>query len=123
MCGDTARDGRDWSDRRSSQHRHSTLSARAVCSVVISAFPSEPIDLLRDIGDRGAFQKPLADIYQIAKNCRTSVEMIEKHYVIYLKNTLDASLINVRRDRTTKRGSKSAKLSDAEKSLLAESED
>ena len=28
-----------------------------------------------------------ADIYQIAKNCRTSVEMIEKHYAIHLKNT------------------------------------
>jgi hypothetical protein len=36
-----------------------------------------------------------ADIYQIAKNCRTSVEMIEKHYAIHLKNTLDASAINV----------------------------
>lgn len=38
-----------------------------------------------------------ADIYQVAKNCRTSVEMIEKHYAIHLKNTLDASAINVRR--------------------------
>ncbi|WP_315805387.1 hypothetical protein [Bradyrhizobium sp. SZCCHNS3002] len=36
-----------------------------------------------------------ADIYQIAKNCRTSVEMIEKNYAIHLKNTLDASVINV----------------------------
>jgi integrase len=36
-----------------------------------------------------------ADTYQIAKNCRTSVEMIEKHYAIHLKNTLDASAINV----------------------------
>jgi hypothetical protein len=36
-----------------------------------------------------------ADIYQIAKNCRTSVEMIEKHYAIHLKNTLDAAAINV----------------------------
>ncbi len=36
-----------------------------------------------------------ADIYQIAKNCRTSVEMIEKHYAIHLKNTLDATAINV----------------------------
>ena len=36
-----------------------------------------------------------ADIYQIAKNCRTSVEMIEKHYAAHLKNTLDASAINV----------------------------
>lgn len=37
-----------------------------------------------------------ADIYQIAKNCRTSVEMIEKHYAVHLKNTLDARAINVR---------------------------
>lgn len=38
-----------------------------------------------------------ADIYQIAKNCRTSVEMIEKHYAAHLKNTLDASAINVKK--------------------------
>ena len=38
-----------------------------------------------------------ADIYQIAKNCRTSVEMIEKFYASHLKNTLDASAINVRK--------------------------
>lgn len=36
-----------------------------------------------------------ADIYQVAKNCRTSVEMIEKHYAAHLKNTLDAAAINV----------------------------
>jgi integrase len=41
-----------------------------------------------------------ADIYQIAKNCRTSVEMIEKHYAVHLKNTLDAAAINVRKIRT-----------------------
>ena len=40
-----------------------------------------------------------ADIYQVAKNCRTSVEMIEKHYAVHLKNTLDASAINVRKPR------------------------
>jgi len=38
-----------------------------------------------------------ADIYQIAKNCRTSMEMIEKFYAAHIKNTLDASAINVRR--------------------------
>jgi len=38
-----------------------------------------------------------ADIYQIAKNCRTSVEMIEKFYASHIANTLDASAINVRR--------------------------
>ena len=40
-----------------------------------------------------------ADIYQIAKNCRTGVEMIEKHYAVHLKNSLDAAAINVRRAR------------------------
>ena len=43
-----------------------------------------------------------ADIYQIAKNCRTSVEMIEKHYAIHLKNTLDAAAINVVRKKVAK---------------------
>ena len=38
-----------------------------------------------------------ADIYQVAKNCRTSVEMIEKFYASHIKNTLDASAINVRK--------------------------
>lgn len=38
-----------------------------------------------------------ADIYQVAKNCRTSVEMIEKFYAAHLKNVLDASAINVRK--------------------------
>jgi hypothetical protein len=38
-----------------------------------------------------------ADIYQIAKNCRTSVEMIEKFYAAHIKNTLDAAAINVRK--------------------------
>jgi len=38
-----------------------------------------------------------ADIYQIAKNCRTSVEMIEKYYASHIKNVLDAAAINVRR--------------------------
>jgi integrase len=40
-----------------------------------------------------------ADIYQIAKNCRTSVEMIEQFYAAHLKNTLDASAINVRKSK------------------------
>lgn len=44
-----------------------------------------------------------ADIYQIAKNCRTSVEMIEKHYAAHIKNTLDASSINVRRMKLAKK--------------------
>jgi integrase len=44
-----------------------------------------------------------ADIYQVAKNCRTSVEMIEKFYAAHIKNTLDASAINVRKPRPKKR--------------------
>lgn len=40
-----------------------------------------------------------ADIYQIAKNCRTSVEMIEKYYAAHIKTSLDAAAINVRRAR------------------------
>lgn len=42
-----------------------------------------------------------ADIYQIAKNCRTSVEMIEKFYASHIKDMLDAKAINVRK-RTSK---------------------
>jgi integrase len=43
-----------------------------------------------------------ADIYQIAKNCRTSVEMIQKFYAAHIKNTLDASAINVMRPRAAR---------------------
>ncbi|MGY4303838.1 integrase [Bradyrhizobium sp. USDA 4369] len=49
-----------------------------------------------------------ADVYQIAKNCRTSVEMIEKFYAAHIKNMLDASMINVRRSKARK-GKKDAK--------------
>jgi integrase len=40
-----------------------------------------------------------ADIYQIAKNCRTSVDMIENYYASHIKNMIDASAINVRRTK------------------------
>jgi integrase len=43
-----------------------------------------------------------ADIYQIAKNCRTSVEMIEKYYAVHLRTNLDIAAINVRRPRPQK---------------------
>jgi hypothetical protein len=33
----------------------------------------------------------------MAKNCRTSVEMIEKFYAAHIKNTLDAAAINLRK--------------------------
>ena len=58
-----------------------------------------------------------ADIYQLAKNCRTSVEMIEKHYARHLQNVIDAAAINRRREtprrkaapKPTKGGPKSRK--------------
>ena len=43
-----------------------------------------------------------ADIYQLAKNCRTSVEMIEKFYASHLKDMLDAGAINVRKAKPRK---------------------
>jgi integrase len=47
-----------------------------------------------------------ADIYQIAKNCRTSVEMIEKYYAAHIKTSLDAATINVMRPKKNKKGKK-----------------
>jgi integrase len=47
-----------------------------------------------------------ADIYQIAKNCRTSVEMIEKYYASHIKNMIDASAVNVRKKRPNGRAKK-----------------
>jgi integrase len=44
-----------------------------------------------------------ADIYQIAKNCRTSVEMIEKYYASHIKNSLDAAAINIRKKKPGKK--------------------
>ena len=44
-----------------------------------------------------------ADIYQIAKNCRTSVEMIETYYASHIKNTLDAAAINVRKAKSVRK--------------------
>ena len=38
-----------------------------------------------------------ADIYQVAKNCRTSVEMIQKFYASHIATSLNAAAINVRR--------------------------
>jgi integrase len=43
-----------------------------------------------------------ADIYALAKNCRTSVEMIQKFYAAHIKDLLDASAINVMRPRRKK---------------------
>lgn len=40
-----------------------------------------------------------ADIYQLSKNGRTSVEMIEKFYATHIKTSLDSAAINTRRPR------------------------
>jgi integrase len=40
-----------------------------------------------------------ADIYQVAKNCRTSVEMIEKFYAAHIKDMIDATAVNVRKPK------------------------
>jgi hypothetical protein len=53
-----------------------------------------------------------ADIYQIAKNCRASVEMIETFYASHIKNTLDAAAINVRKAKPTKKKDASPKPKD-----------
>ena len=50
-----------------------------------------------------------ADIYQVAKNCRTSVEMIEKHYASHIKNTIDAGAINVMRPKAARAAEKQVK--------------
>ena len=38
-----------------------------------------------------------ADVYQVAKNRRTSVEMIEKFYAAHIKDRIDAAALNVRK--------------------------
>jgi integrase len=43
-----------------------------------------------------------ADIYQIAKNCHTSIEMIEKYYAAHIKTNLDAASINIMRPKPNK---------------------
>jgi integrase len=49
-----------------------------------------------------------ADIYALAKNCRTSVEMIQKFYAAHIKDLLDASAINVRRPKPKREAKRSA---------------
>ena len=59
-----------------------------------------------------------ADVYQIAKNCRTSVKMIEEFYASHIKNMVDASVINVRRRA---RPSSAARRASARKAQLRNS--
>ena len=42
-----------------------------------------------------------ANIYELAKNCRTSVEMIQKYYASHIADFIDAGAINVRRPKST----------------------
>lgn len=44
-----------------------------------------------------------ADIYQIAKNCRTSVEMTVTYYASDIKTSINAAAVNVRRPRRKNR--------------------
>jgi integrase len=59
-----------------------------------------------------------ADIYQIAKNCRTSVEMIENYYASHIKTRLDAAAINVMRPRKRPTGKKPGKTALTEEAAL-----
>ena len=62
-----------------------------------------------------------ADIYQIAKNCRTSVEMIEKYYAAHIKTLLDAAAINVMRPHKYKSKSRKKAIAKSQTSpLIAE---
>lgn len=40
-----------------------------------------------------------ADVYQLAKNCRTSVEMIQKHYAVHIMAAIDTAAANARKPR------------------------
>jgi integrase len=40
-----------------------------------------------------------ANIYELAKNCRTSVEMVQKNYAVHIADVLDAAAINTKRPR------------------------
>ena len=64
-----------------------------------------------------------ADIYHIARNCRTSVEMIQKHYAAHIRNMTDTAAINVikrkRRAMPAKKKSKPASKSVASKQSIA----
>ena len=55
--------------------------------------------LFERVRQRQAAQSDRPDIYQAAKNCRSSVEMIEKYYGGHLTNTIDASAVNVRKPK------------------------
>jgi integrase len=47
-----------------------------------------------------------ADVYQIANNCRTSVQMIEQFYAAHIKDRLDTTAINVQRPRAARQSAR-----------------
>ncbi|MGL3104651.1 hypothetical protein [Bradyrhizobium sp. BR 1432] len=49
-----------------------------------------------------------ADVYQIAKNCRTSVQMIEDFYASHIESMVDPAVVNVRRPREAHKTQKSS---------------
>ena len=53
-----------------------------------------------------------ADIYAIAKNCRTSVEMIEKYYASHIKDVIDTTKTNVLKPKPASQKKSSAKHDD-----------
>ena len=58
-----------------------------------------------------------ADVYQIAKNCRTSVKMIEDFYASHIKSMVDASVVDVRRPKPNKAVKRKKTLQSAENPL------
>lgn len=50
-----------------------------------------------------------ADIYQIANNCRTSVQMIEQFYAAHIKDRLDVRSINVQRPKAARKAAKGSR--------------
>jgi integrase len=51
-----------------------------------------------------------ANVWQVAKNCRTSVEMIEKYYASHIPNSIDAESLNVIKKKSSKKRVEEAKV-------------
>lgn len=50
-----------------------------------------------------------AEPYEVAKNCRTSMEMIEKHYAVHIKNRINTLSLNVVKAKPNQKKRKMAK--------------
>ncbi len=63
-----------------------------------------------------------ADIYQLAKNCRTSVAMIEKYYASHIKTSIDTAALNIMKSRQKKaaRTQQAQKTSPSQPQLVTE---